>query len=440
MSSRSCWDIVFHPFSAVVKIQKQFTDDVLENVKKQREVLVKHHREMANRKVELHLDELEEHYLCCVCGTKGLDRDFEPPLPLLNKIGDVPPPVDVKNTKDQRNENSRAVTPTSCIVSEAETSHVLPSPVDGPELPEEENSAVPHFMRHIPPQQFSEALQEIAMEPMDPRDVRNLIEAAKHSIVSAQKLKRLEERHRQKGSYHKDKGLMRIHETDVESFSQFFQKPVRGFLCEACYTCARHRLDDLTREIQQIVLKSKVPFTKHDKALEEGQAVLPDDDIIGLRRSAKCSVCTRRRATYFVRRTVLFLCEFCCAIDKSYRESSVCLNDEPMNADTASILQALAKYSRGSYENWKRDTKALLENQQLSFIQPCTLFSREINLFDMQTLDDGHDQCPSVLHVSPDFATVVVDNRKVGRQTERSLFMNKTANSCVDLFVNWPLK
>ena len=439
MSTRSCWDVIFHPFSAVIKVQKQFTNDVLENVKKQREVIVKHHREMANRRIELHLDELEEKYLCCVCGTKGQDRDFEPPLLLLNKIGETSPDIELPNEQVNRHRDGVLVSP----AANPDQEMIATSPTAQFRSEDGDDPVTPYFLRNVPKEELQSAYEQISAERVDPRDIRRLIEAAKHSIVSAKKLKRLEDRHKRHGSYHKDKGLMRIHETDIESFSQFFQKPVRGFLCEACYNCARHRLESLTNVIQVVVAKAKVPFTRHARCAAQGKVILSDDDIVVLRKIAKCAVCTRRRPTYFLRQTVLFLCEYCCAIDKFYRENAVCLNDEPMEPDTASMLQALAKFGRGDFEDWKQAARVVSEVQRQNYIQPCTLFSREYNLFDIQPLQldtPGHDtEYPTVLEAVP-FLVNQLDERSVARSTERSLFSNKEVVDGIDLFLRWKIE
>lgn len=69
------WSCFRSPFSAVFQYQKKFADDIFDQVKAKREAFDRHARDLVNRKVQLHLDELEEHYLCCVCLKKGKDRE-----------------------------------------------------------------------------------------------------------------------------------------------------------------------------------------------------------------------------------------------------------------------------------------------------------------------------------------------------------------------------
>lgn len=71
---------------------------------------------------------------------------------------------------------------------------------------------------------------------------------------------------------------------------------------------------------------------------------LSDAVIYALRSYVKCGVCQRRYACFFVRPSVLFICQFCCARDRFYRDHAICINDEFMSLDCVHLLTDLSHY------------------------------------------------------------------------------------------------
>lgn len=485
---KSCLNTILNPFSAVFRFQKEFANDVIENVKKQRDSFSKHHREMALRRQELHLDELEEKYKCCVCGTRGLSRDFEPPVVLVNALADtVTAAADVVAHEAEKKKKKRNVRVTILDKEDGGTpqahhsSTVSPRP-DEAAMVEEELTHHDDSDPPDPPLASLESTEETCPQEMPPitaKEVQMMIKRARREVINAQKLKRLEEKHRKEGSYHKDKGLTRIHETDVAAFSAFFQKPVRGFLCTECHNSARKRLDVLTEEIQFVITKSRVPFTRHHKgslphrpegaikATEdfasrthvpgrpEGDGdvlqMLHDEDILALRQLQACGVCRNRAATYVCRKNVLFLCAYCCAIDRFYRRTAVCINDEPMSAECCTLLQVIAKTLRGENDHQTVQNRALVEANVRKFEVKHHLFGRKHDLFVAQDpglcspLRKRSETAPHALCAMPDFSQLMDDReqaaearfakaRALARSTTVSLFQGLQFAPHIDLF------
>ncbi|KAG5492623.1 hypothetical protein JKF63_01202 [Porcisia hertigi] len=254
------------------------------------------------------------------------------------------------------------------------------------------------------------------MDPdmVGPLDVRNTLYKIQHAVLHKEARVR-----RKSSAVHKDKGLMMIEESEIDIFSNFFQRPLHGYLCMACYTCAGRRLDTLTQQIRTILFKAEHPVLRRLSAKEleslivgnqfpaslahsivsaqqcwarlaeeqriglcgrEGRMVpaqdpnsaleteermspmseqndaafqmttLPERCILLLRKEARCGACQRRPACYFEQKSVLFLCQFCTARDRFYREHAVCINDEPMNLVLARLLQDLSHYYEGVHQ------------------------------------------------------------------------------------------
>ena len=464
--------LLMSPFSAVVKFQKQFADDLVENVRKNRERFDKHHREMKKRYLEKHLDELEERYLCCVCGKRGESRDFEPPI-ALRRAAEV---VDPNGAKERFIKAAIDGTKSERLKKQHETSEVREG--EEPVTAEE----------HRPEDYVTSTEEQPAQAVMNPSDVRNLVVQTERDIIAANKLKRLEEKYKKYGSYHKDKGLVRVHDSDVDAFSSFFKKPVRGYLCTDCHSSAKRRLDILTSQIRTILAKAQVPFTRLSSAVntatdvdkanasqatQSGNAdVLSDETIALLRTLARCSVCRRRQATFFLRANVLFLCQFCTARDQFYREHAICINDEPMELSGKHLLDRIAAHLRSQSAPDVQKSRAALEIEQKKRVQPMTLFESEIDLFKVaawtrvpqeslrapqQQLNSSStcDACEGVvpssdiavpLEVVPDFTELECEvhgslaansNRNLrqrARKTCVSLFESKNLQTAIDLW------
>ncbi|CAM43419.1 conserved hypothetical protein [Leishmania braziliensis MHOM/BR/75/M2904] len=495
-----------HHLSSVVTFQKQFVDDVSEKVKEQKAQFDRHARETKERAVQLHLDELEEKYLCCVCGRGGEIREDDelvystysmielPPREMLEaavreeladaemsdeRIKQQQRMLTFRQRRSQQSSTKPAATYDSGTSSDS-SSDVSVAPSGGrPERTRkgkhqrrkhrssQHKRAKSSSQRHVvswPRRQREEsegqhfdydvrdkhttldtskpntqkslssdnpparsvaacsgamAIQTSDIAVMDPDmvgplDVRNTVYKIQHAVLHKEARVR-----RKSVVVHKDKGLMTIEESEIEMFSHFFQRPVHGYLCTACYTCARRRLDTLTQQIRAILFKAEHPIlrrlpAKELEALMTGNQVpttfiqsilavqrrwtrltdeqrmelhraeagagpaqgptrafaaeerargtsqendattlmtaLPDESILILREEVRCGACQRRLACFFEPKSVLFLCQFCTARDRFYREHAVCINDEAMPLALTHLLQSLALYYRGTHQ------------------------------------------------------------------------------------------
>ncbi|KAF8284231.1 hypothetical protein TcBrA4_0064170 [Trypanosoma cruzi] len=93
-----------------------------------------------------------------------------------------------------------------------------------------------------------------------------MVAKVQHCILNQEAARRQKRR-----STHRDKGLMKIEESDIEIFQQFFKRPVHGYLCSDCHNSAKRRLDALTSQIQMILFKGKTPFLRSGRAAAECQ-------------------------------------------------------------------------------------------------------------------------------------------------------------------------
>ncbi|RNE98422.1 hypothetical protein TraAM80_08821 [Trypanosoma rangeli] len=331
---RSVADCISGPCSAVIKFQKQFVDDVIVNVKKQREELSRHNHELQNRRVRLHLDYLEEEYLCCVCGKPGEQRDTDDAVSDEFSIVHMP----------SKERIEKAIIVSGQLNQNGETEGD-----DG--------------FRALGPR--TDALLGVLFTPTE-QSASRMVAKVQHCILNQEAA-----RQQKRKWAHRDKGLMKIEEPDIDMFEQFFRRPVHGYLCSDCHTSAKRRLDTLINQIQTILFKGKTPFLRRGCSTAQTQwqeatasrswpalaafqphpgmmrethnyATLSDAAITHLRANFRCAVCKRRQASFFVRQSATFLCQFCCSRDRFYRDNATCINDEPMPKETAHLLESLA--------------------------------------------------------------------------------------------------
>ncbi|KEG06503.1 hypothetical protein DQ04_13611010 [Trypanosoma grayi] len=397
------------PFSAVIKFQKQFVDDVIVNVKKQTEELDRHNRERRNREVRLHLDHLEEEYLCCVCGRPGEERETEDLVPDEFSIVHMP-------SKDQIEQAIIAYGRSGDNVGWGEGAETL---------------------RALGPQVYA-LLGVLSASEMD---TRKMVAKVQHALLNQEAA----EKQKRKKSSHRDKGLMKIEESDIDMFQQFFKRPVHGYLCRDCHISAKKRLDALTNQIQGILYRGKTPLLRNKNmtraqvqdgtapatlnitapsslvvsATDGSSACLSDATIICLRSIVRCAVCKRRQASFFVRQSVMFLCQFCCARDRFYRDSAVCINDELMPRETAHLLQSLASH----YEKVRSE-------EEVNALPPAQADASRVDLFsEHNAFDLFAAQAPpySRINVTPALPTVSSpsERRVVAGNTSVSLFAGK---------------
>ncbi|RNF13771.1 uncharacterized protein Tco025E_06075 [Trypanosoma conorhini] len=327
-------DCVSGPCSAVIKFQKQFVDDVIVNVKKQREELSRHNHELQNRRVRLHLDHLEEEYLCCVCGKSGEERDSEDAVPGEFSIVHMP----------SKERIEKAIIVSGQLNQDGAAGGEGGFQASGPR---------------------TDALLGVLSAPAE-QSTSRMVAKVQHCILNQEAARQHKRRWAQR-----DKGLMKIEESDIDMFQQFFKRPVHGYLCSDCHTSAKRRLDTLTSQIQMILFKGKNPFLRSGGGPAQAQrqettasptlpasaafgpclrrahgaqnyATLSDAAITRLRANFRCAVCKRRQASFFVRQSATFLCQFCCSRDRFYRDSATCINDELMPMETAHLLESLA--------------------------------------------------------------------------------------------------
>ncbi|CBZ38112.1 hypothetical protein, conserved [Leishmania donovani] len=495
-----------HHLSSVVTFQKQFVDDVSETVKEQKAQFDRHTREAKERAVQLHLDKLEEKYLCCVCGRGGEIREDDEFVYDTYSMIDLPPRAaleaavreeladaqlsdgHIKQHQHmlafrQRHLQHPSTTPAATYESDGSlycSSDVSVAPSDWRsertrkkhrrrrDSSSQHKRAKSSSQRHVMPRSRCQREDlEAQHHDHDNRDKRAAVDASEPSIRISLSLDEpppsrstaargdalelhtadlavmdpdmvgpLEVRHtlykirhavlhkearvrRKAVVVHKDKGLMMIEESEIEMFSHFFQRPVHGYLCTACYTSAQRRLDTLTQQIRAILFKAEHPVLRRLPAKElevliagnqvpvtliqsvlavqrrwaklteeqrmevsraeagagppqgstaafdaeertswtpQGRdptarmATLPERSILTLREEARCGACQRRAACFFEPKSVVFLCQFCTARDRFYREHAVCINDEEMPLMLTHLLQNLALYYQGVHQ------------------------------------------------------------------------------------------
>ncbi|ORC92344.1 uncharacterized protein TM35_000045580 [Trypanosoma theileri] len=429
--AKSIVDCVSSPFSAVIKFQKQFVDDVIVNVKKRSEELDRYNHEWRNRKVRLYLDHLEEEYLCCVCGKPGVDRDSDDTVTDEFSIIHMPSKERIEQAIISSGQSSESGQHTGLGNSQALNPEVY-------------------------------ALLGVLSTSTE-RDTRKMVAKVQHAILNQEAA----DKQRGKKSSHRDKGLMKIEEADIDMFEEFFKRPVHGYLCLECHISAKKRLDALTSQIQGILFRGKTPFlrnsstngsyigntgvggggvgvcaiatiksqgqertsskvspaAKHSRLVsnvkEHDLVTLPDAAILYLRANVRCAVCKRRQACFFIRQSVAFLCQFCCARDRFYRDNAVCINDELMSRETAHLLRTLAYH----YERTKGEDK----------VNPLSS-SNEKSRVDLFLEYNNIDLVAAMppLYVSIDVEPMLpyppssLDRRSVAGNTSVSLFKGKT--------------
>eukprot|EP00796_Vickermania_ingenoplastis_P005282 gene5282-3787_t len=363
-------------------------------------------RELKDRAIQLHLDKLEEKYLCCVCGTSGEARESD------EHIYDT---------------FSTVTLPSPEVVTAAVAA------ADGPTQRDADQTQ-------------ADATKVTAAE-VEPFEIEHLMYKIRHAV-----LKKEARTKRQAVAIHRDKGLQMIEEEEIETFSSFFKRPVKGYLCEACHNSAKTRLEMLTRQIETILFKANHPLlrktTRHelqllaasgqisqdllvhilgvrsaafelqDRAsgqspvsatnLESGtgspssiqfpqfqrkSASLPDSVIFSLRENAKCGICENRQSCFFIRQSVLFLCQFCCARDRFYRDNAICINDEPLTLEVFHLLMSLSRH----YEMVHQENALRQLPQGLLKTAPTSLFGphQEESLFRVQDKHAFAQQPPS---------------------------------------------
>lgn len=494
--------------SSAVTFQKQFVDDVTEKVKEQKAQFDRHTREANERAIQLHLDDLEEKYLCCVCGRGGEAREDDEYVYDTYSMVELPPRMtleaavreelaDAEMTDERIKQHQRELAVRQRSGSQATTlrhgGHSRHSDNEDVGVDEDDNSSFASTAsgssrkagaekgkgRHRRHKAKTQARQsngrhramshdasrqrqredyadnsasvskslpispttstsptaaanrhgrmqtapgenrpgELAvMDPdmVGPLEVRNTLYKIRHAVLHK------EARTRRKAvAVHKDKGLMKIEESEIDMFSHFFQRPVHGYLCSACYTCARRRLDTLTQQIRGILFKAQNPIlrrvaskelialsstnqvplvliqsiltvqkrwstmSEEERTLIRGVEVaggptqtpaaaleseertswntlvngetvvmgsLSEKCILLLREQVKCGACQRRAACFFEQRSVVFLCQFCTARDRFYREHAVCINDEAMPLNLVHMLQDFAIYYQALHQ------------------------------------------------------------------------------------------
>ncbi|KAG5491084.1 hypothetical protein JIQ42_00975 [Leishmania sp. Namibia] len=494
-----------HQLSSAVTFQKQFVDDVSDKVREQKAQFDRHTREAKERAVQLHLDELEEKYLCCVCGKDGEMREDEEAVYDTYSVIDLPPravleaavreelaDVELSDERIKQHQRMLAFQKRCChhvstvprAAYDSDSGSVSSSGVSAaasggvsettkkkhrqrkdassqgksaksssqprveprsrrqreesedqhhnykvrekratddtckPSIQTSFSSSKPPVSgaagRRGPMENYTTDLAVMDPDMVGPLDVRNTLYKIQHAVLHKEARVR-----RKSVAVHKDKGLMMIEESEIEMFSHFFQRPVHGYLCVACYTCARRRLDTLTQQIRAILFKAEHPLLHRLPAKElealmasdqvpvtliqsiltvrrrwagateeqrlnvrraetgagpaqgptaDSQAeehagwgwqekdtkakmtTLPEKSILILREQVRCGACQRRPACFFESKSVVFLCQFCTARDRFYREHAVCINDEAMPLALAHLLQNLALYYQGVYQ------------------------------------------------------------------------------------------
>ncbi|CCW62063.1 unnamed protein product [Phytomonas sp. EM1] len=317
-------ELLRRPFSAAVSFQKQFVDDVVDSLKAQKDRYARHNRDIQERAMQLHLDSLEVNYLCCVCFTPGKERDSEAQVENAFIMVKIPPKELIEDAIARTAEGLETKSPKLCGSEDALGSSLKKTPYDlkskGSELVNCANSiqqtvslgeltkrngatarlsdgdsissdsgkrmnsrewSAPRFhkgygggaepnvstktgvalvFRKKPLPEVSTALDPAQVPPIEVNSMINRI----HKLLI------------KKGSHGaprtvapiRDKGLIMIEDSDIELFSYFFRRPVRGYLCEQCYTCVLKSLDALSYHIQTILFKAKHPLLRKTPSKE----------------------------------------------------------------------------------------------------------------------------------------------------------------------------
>lgn len=347
---------------ATYTVRKSFVDD--QNQEQYQEERGRRARELRERAIYFHLDELEEKYLCCVCGASGEARESEEHI------------YDTFSTI------------------------ILP--------PEEEIAQAASPAEHTEGRREEDLVAEVK-----PMEVQHLLYKIRHAVLNKESRTK-----RQAVSIHKDKGLLMIEEDEVDAFSNYFRRPVQGYLCLTCHSSAKLRMNMLTEQIESILFKATHPFLKNlsklelsalyssgqisqallddinasKKALHSSDAspilpesashhssvFLPTECITTIRTYVVCGVCKNRKCSYFLRPSVLFLCQFCCARDRYYRSEALCINDEPFPAEVARLLLSLSKH----YE--KLHQQLTLRQLPAVSVAKTSLFENQESVFHCQ--------------------------------------------------------
>lgn len=375
-------------------------------------------RELRDRSVQLHLDELEENYLCCICTASGEARESD------EHIYDTFSTVSIPSTEE-------------ICAALRDRHHALASRSwDGKMV-----SPLPSSLEIQENHSSGEELESL-MNKVNSFEVEYMMYKIRHAVVNSEdRIKR------QAVSIHKDKGLIMIEEEEVDTFSRLFRRPVKGYLCETCYDSAKTRLELLQQQIEAILFKADHPFLRrtsrhelqllyasgqlskkvleeilllkktntstdadmisekdnvHSKSLStssgksfsffasesgnfpapdvEKKASLADSSISSLRTLVQCGVCENRQCRFFIRPSVLFLCQVCCARDRFYRDNCICINDEALPLDVAHLLTSLAKHYERVHQ---QDSVHELPQGQLR-TAPTSLFGISETLFRSQ--------------------------------------------------------
>lgn len=339
-------------------------------------------RELKDRALQLHLDELEERYLCCICGASGEARESDEHIYDTFSTVHLPPVEEISASLRGHQ-----------LASETKAFH----------------ANAPSFSSFLPEgDDCSSGGEDLATleSKVSPFEVEHMMYKIRHAVLNNENRTK-----RRAVAIHRDKGLLMIDDDEVDTFTRLFRRPVKGYLCETCYDSAKRRLELLQQEIEGVLFKADHPFlkrtSKHELQLlyasgqlsrgvleeilrlkkqnysvetppsqqgvvshghspstasaksfsfftsdpcgfptlaEERKIALTDSCIGTLRSLVKCGVCESRLCRFFIRSSVLFLCQFCCARDRFYRENGICINDEALPLDIAHLLTALAKH------------------------------------------------------------------------------------------------
>ncbi|CCW69414.1 unnamed protein product, partial [Phytomonas sp. Hart1] len=516
-------ELLHRSFSVSVPFKKHFVSDLMDSIKAQRDWYDRRNRDIQERAIQLRLDSLQENYLCCVCFAPGEERDSVAQLDNSYIMVDLLPQesieaalfksTEVLETKDpvfagkddplgdslkrlpyNLRRGSSMMMDSLNSIQQTDPLYKLDringtssklcdensiTTINGKQVssreqgslrfdevprrraehhPSEETHATLVLQRKLIPQ-ISAALDPAHVPQTE---VKNMIDRIHNVFIK----KKIHSKLHTVASI-RDKGLIIIEDSDIELFSCFFRHPVRGYLCERCYTSVLKSLDALSCHIQTILFKAKHPLLRKAPYKEfeqlhsmkppplvsgkfplgplhqpiEGEyswkagspnaaspcsqkggsvivktrtqpsgdlskipgslvrlsltgkvstpdsTVLDDDIILSLRATVKCGICLRRPCSFFVQVNALFICEFCCAWDRFYRDHAICINDEDMPLKCACLLTELSSYYKQIYFQ-----KELREIPQTELqIAPRSLFLPEENIFSTQNLPASHD-------------------------------------------------
>lgn len=470
-------------FSAVATFQKDFVDDMTEKVKERKAQFDRHTREARDRAVHLHLDALEEKFLCCVCRRGGEPREDEEHVYDFFSMVNLPSRRILESAVEeeladeevqderirqlQRNmaaKRRHEATTSSGYLSRqatnldyADESDLSSSSSESPKNGRLEQQTATANFDASPPQgthapernngasrllDSDTALAVMNPDMVGPLEVRNTMYKIRHAVLHREARTR-----RKATAVHRDKGLMMIEESEIDMFSHFFQRPVHGYLCLDCYGCARRRLDTLTEQIRTILFRAdhpllrKVPvkeleglisgkrmqpslisailavqmqwaemtdeqrqehggmrqkfasaqgsgMTSNDFRDRSEMTSLSERSILSLRERVRCGACQRRRCCFFERKSVVFLCQFCTARDRFYRDHAVCINDEPMPVSLAQLLNDLAVYyeSLHQQQELRQVPQSVIEKAETDLFPPIEVLEEDRGLFRRQHL------------------------------------------------------